>query len=175
MTAIPTFGVPEILVQDEGGDDVTQARKLDVPSLSVTPVDHDPSDTVEALGVGRASANDSSPSSGLRERSSSIQLSPVASPTRHGFNLSPRHRPTASSSSIQPDWHFAAAMEGAARPSPPGSPRLSDTDATAARSRANSAVSQHDMLGMFSDSAWGQSMRRSFTTKRPDDQRRPSS
>ncbi|EME49131.1 hypothetical protein DOTSEDRAFT_68005 [Dothistroma septosporum NZE10] len=175
MTMIPSFGVPEILVQDEGGDDVTQARRFDVPVLSVTPVDYDPSDTAASLGVGGAPPGDSEPSSDLRKRSSSIQLSPVASPTREGFNLSPRHRPTASSSSIQPDWHFAAAMEGVARPSPPGSPGLSDIDATAARSRANSAVSQHDMLGTFQDSAWGQSMRRSFTTKRPDDQRQPSS
>ncbi|KAK4634786.1 Calcium-channel protein cch1 [Fulvia fulva] len=175
MTMIPSFGVPEILVQDEGGDDITQARKVDVPAVSVTPVDHNPNDTAEALGIGRAPPGDSSPNTAFRDRSSSIQLSPVASPTREGFNLSPRHRPTASSSSIQPDWHFAAAMEGVARPSPPGSPGLSDADASAARSRANSAVSQHDMLGMFQDSAWGQSMRRSFTTKRPDDQRRPSS
>ncbi|CAK4032347.1 Calcium-channel cch1 [Lecanosticta acicola] len=179
MTAIPTFGVPEILVQDEGGDDVTQAKKFDVPSVSVTPVDYDAMDTAESLGVGRAPASgaevdDGSPSvSGIRNRSSSIQLSPVASPTREEFNLSPHHRPSPSSSSIQPDWHFAAAMEGASRVSPPGSPRLSDTDAEAARSRANSAVSQHEMMGMFQDSAWGQSMSRSFTQKRPSD-RRPS-
>lgn len=174
MTAVPSFGVPEILVQDEGGDDVTQARKFDVPAVSVTPVDFDPSDTAESLGVGRApasgiDASSSAAGSGMRNRSSSIQLSPSASPTREGSNLSSHHRPSPSSSSIQPDWHFAAAMEGATRPSPPGSPGLSDTDATAARSRANSAVSQHDMMGLFQDSAWGQSMRRSFTTKRTSD------
>lgn len=175
MTAVPSFGVPEIFVQDENADDVTQARKFDVPSVSVTPVDYDASDTAESLGPGRAPASGtdaSSSVSGMRNRSSSIQLSPSASPTREGFNLSSGHRPTPSSSSIQPDWHFAAAME-AARPSPPGSPGLSDSDATAARSRANSAVSQHGMMGLFEDSAWGQSMRRSFTTKRTSD-RRPS-
>lgn len=177
MTAVPSFGVPEILVQDEGGDDVAQARKFDIPSLSITPVDPDPSDTAESLGVGRAPAGSpdaGSSASGMRDRSPSIQLSPTASPTREGFNLGSRHRPSPSSSSIQPDWHFAAAMEGVSRPSPPGSPGLSDTDATAARSRANSAVSQHEMMGMFQDSAWGESMRRSFTTKRSSD-RRPSS
>jgi hypothetical protein len=180
MTAIPSFGVPEILVQDEGGDDVTQAKKFDIPAVSVTPVDYDPADTADSLGVGRAPADasssrsslgDSSAQSGLRNRSSSIQRTPGSSPVREEFHLSispSRHRPSVSSSSIQPDWHFAAAMEGS---SPPGSPGLPDRDSAAARSRANSAVSQGEMLGMFQDSAWGQSMRRSVTQRKNSDAR----
>lgn len=181
MTAIPSFGVPEILVQDEGGDDVTQAKKFDIPAVSVTPVDYNAADTADSLGVGRAptdanssrsrSRGDSSAGSVIRNRSSSIQRSPVTSPAREEFHLSispSRHRPSVSSSSIQPDWHFAAAMEGA---SPPGSPGLPANDASAARSRANSAVSQGEMLGLFQDSAWGQSMRRSVTQKKTSDTR----
>ncbi|KAF7185006.1 Calcium-channel protein cch1 [Pseudocercospora fuligena] len=185
MTAIPTFGVPEILVQDAGDHDVSQARKFDVPALSITPVEYDADDTSDSLAVGRAPAADDSSryslgrssgadTSDVRGRSSSIQLSPSASPTREAFHLSPQHRPTTSTSSIQPDWHFAAAMEGANRISPPGSPGLSDRDAQAARSRANSAISQHEMTDMFGNSAWGQSMRRSFTQRKTSGDRKPS-
>ncbi|SMR42929.1 unnamed protein product [Zymoseptoria tritici ST99CH_1E4] len=171
MIAIPTFGVPEILVQDEGGDDVTP--KPGIPGFSITPVDYDPADTAETLsptrgsGEGRGSFSEGhSPSS--RFRSGSIQLSPVSSPTREDFNLTPspsRHRPSVSGSSIQPDWHFAAAMEGAGASgtSPPASPGFGprgrgNSDVSAARSRAGSAVSQ-----VFQDSAWGQSLQRSVT------------
>jgi hypothetical protein len=179
MTAVPSFGVPEILVQDEGGEDVTPAPG--VPAFSITPVDYGPTDTAEPFGPDRPSGEGSlgRPSFGdgpsARYRSGSIQLSPVTSPTRDEFNLSPRHRPSPSGSSIQPDWYFAAAMEGAAS-SPPASPggggRHSEADA--ARSRANSAVSQGEMLGMFQDSAWGQSMKRSATQHRHSGEQRRS-
>lgn len=188
ITAIPQFGVPEIFVHGEEEDDVTQAPKFDVPSVSVTPVDYDPSDTAESLGLGRApttgsdagSGRSSAPGTILRNRSGSIQHSDGES-EQEAFrqsspHLSAHHRPTGSASSIQPDWHFAAAIEGAV--SPPLSPHLGPQTGGGTRSRANSAVSQHEMMDMFSDSAWGQSMRRSFTTRRVSDNsndRRPSS
>ncbi|KAK5123113.1 hypothetical protein LTR85_003311 [Meristemomyces frigidus] len=189
ITAIPHFGVPEIFVHGEEEDDVTQAPKFDVPSVSVTPVDYDPSDTAESLGLGRApttgsdagSGRSSAPGTILRNRSGSIQHSDGDADEdamRRSPHLSARHRPTGSASSIQPDWHFAAAMESAAQGvSPPISPRLAPETGGGARSRSNSAVSQNEMMGMFSDSAWGQSMRRSFTTRRvsDNDNRRPSS
>ena len=203
MTAIPSFGVPEILVQDETEQNVPQVRKVDVPALSITPVDHEPDDTSAVFAMrpgsagglthesGARSRANSANSGGMqlggmaqRQRSTSIQLTPTSSPIREEFHLSPQlrpqHRPTASSSSIQPDWHFAAAMEGARGPdshSPPGSPGLRTADNS--RSRANSAVSE-----IFQDSAWGQSMRRSFTQKKgsqvsgshsQDSDKRPSS
>ena len=181
VTAVPNFGVPEIFVHDEG-DDVTQAKKFDVPSLAVTPVDYDPSDTADALGVGRAPTSGSDAGSSrsrpsgsvIRNRSGSIQSSVPSSPTGDSPYLSARHRATASSSSIQPDWHFAAAMEGASGLSPPASPRLTaEVDGATTRNRSNSAISQHEMMGMFQDSAWGQSMRRSATQRRASG-RRPS-
>ena len=185
VTAIPNFGVPEIFVHDESdADDVTQARKFDIPSVAVTPVDYDPSDTVESLGIGRAPTSGSDggryrPSgSVIRNRSGSIQSSAPSSPTASETPyLSTRHRPTPSSSSIQPDWHFAAAMENAGGQghSPPGSPGLSADFGAPARHRASSGVSQHEMMGMFQDSAWGQSMRRSATQRRRVSERRPSS
>ena len=189
VTAIPNFGVPEIFVHDEGDGedaDVSQAKKFEIPSVAVTPVDYEPPDIAEGLGIGRAptTGSDAGRSSGsgqagsvMRNRSGSIQNSAPSSPISDTPYLSARHRPTVSSSSIQPDWHFAAAMENAQvrAPSltPPGSPRLTGEGAAAARSRANSAVSQHEMMGMFQDSAWGQSMRRSATQKHTND-RRPS-
>ena len=164
--------------------------KFDIPSVAVTPVDYDPSDTADSLGIGRAPTSGSDASryrqsqSEMRNRSGSIQSSTPSSPvaTMDSPYLSARHRPTPSSSSIQPDWHFAAAMEnagsgqGISPPASPGlSPGLSPGDGMAMRDRSSSNVSQNEMLSLFGDSAWGQSMRRSFTTKRPSDGRRPSS
>jgi hypothetical protein len=185
MTAVPSFGVPEIFVQDEEGDDVTQAKKFHVPSVSVTQVD-DAEDT-QALGVNRASSQSGSDAAGPsswsrgdgRHRSNSIQTTPTHSPTRGSQptspQLSPAHRPSPSQGSIQPDWHFAAALENAI--TPPGSPRLTASDGGFGRSRASSAVSQSDMMmDTFGTSAWGESMRRSVTTHRrtSDNNRRPS-
>lgn len=175
MTAVPSFGVPEIFVQDEEGDDVTQAKKFHVPSVSVTPVEPD-ADGAQNLGVARASTlseqDAAGPSSSwsrgeARIRSNSIQTTPTGSPIHSqpsSPQLSPAHRPSPSSASIQPDWHFAAALENAV--TPPGSPRLTG-DGGFGRSRASSAVSQSDlMMDTFGTSAWGESMRRSVTTSR---------
>ncbi|KAK0904057.1 calcium channel protein [Friedmanniomyces endolithicus] len=216
MTGVPTFGVPEIFVHGDDEEDeeqgVTRAPKFDIPSVSVTPVDFDPADIERSVAVGlRAPASGSDAGSSrtftsalgstMRNRSGSIHQhldDPVelgrpsfdhelsASPAR----LTPRHRPSTSTSSIQPDWYFAAAMEGAspAGLTPPGSPGLTPnlTPLTpggagggdgGARSRANSAVSQNDMVGMFSSSPWGASMERTMTTRRTSQNppRRPSS
>jgi hypothetical protein len=187
MTRVPAFGVPEILVHDEGETDVSQARKFTVPELSITPVEYDPSDTADVFArlasphEGAAANRRRGRSGGSagghdgdgghpherRDRSTSIQLTPTTSPVRGESRLSPQHRPSPSSHSIQPDWHFAAAIGGAAahRHSPPVSPGLGRADEAAARSRANSAVSQNEVERMFQDSAWGQSMRRSVTQK----------
>jgi len=177
MTAVPTFGVPEIFVQDEAGDDVTQAKKFNVPSVSVTRVDNDTADEQQGLGVDRASSLSGSDAAGpsswsrgeVRHRSNSIQTTPTGSPIRSSNPSSPEmspaaHRPSPSQASIQPDWHFAAALEHAH--TPPGSPRLTG-DAAIGRSRASSAVSQSGMMmDTFGTSAWGESMRRSVTTHR---------
>ncbi|KAF2722814.1 hypothetical protein K431DRAFT_283641 [Polychaeton citri CBS 116435] len=175
MTELPQFEVPEIFIHDEGNNPMTPASPgRPIPSLSVTPVEYDPSDSHESLdferrGSASGSATGSAHSGSMRNRSSSIQItpqgspsgSPSGSPTRES-HLSARHKPTGSQTSIQPDWHFAAALEGS---SPPGSPRLT-ADMSVNRSRANSAVSQTDMMGAFDSSAWGESLRRSYTTQR---------
>lgn len=187
MTAIPSLGVPEIFVHGEEADDVTSAKKFEVPSVSVTPVDYGTSETAESLGLGRAPASGSEAGGGsplaVRHRSSSVARSDtdpdLARPSYDASpRLSTRHRPNASSSSIQPDWHFAAAMEGQASGlSPPVSPRLNPAAGDpVSRSRANSAVSQSEMMGVFTQSPWGASMERSMTTRRSSQNpRRPSS
>jgi hypothetical protein len=174
MTAVPSFGVPEIFVQDEEGDDVTQAKKFHVPSVSITQVDDEANAT---LGIDRALSTSGSDAAGpsswsrgdVRHRSNSIQTTPTGSPNQSqpsSPQLSPaHHRPSPSQDRIQPDWHFAAALENAL--TPPGSPRLTTSDASFGRSRASSAVSQSDMMmDTFGTSAWGESMRRSVTTNR---------
>jgi hypothetical protein len=187
MTGVPTFGVPEIFVQDEAGDDVTEAKKFHVPSVSVTQVDND-TDTPQGLGVDRASSFSGSDAAGpsswsrgeVRHRSNSIQTTPTGSPIHShpsSPDLSPAAlRPSPSNNSIQPEWHFAAALENAI--TPPGSPRLTGGDAAIGRSRASSAVSQSGMMmDTFGTSAWGESMRRSVTTHRrtSDNNRRTTS
>ncbi|KAH9809533.1 calcium-channel protein cch1-like [Teratosphaeria destructans] len=205
VTAVPSFeyAVPEIFVQEdeEGAGHVGEAsggKKMRVPSVSITPVEYDPADTAESLSPtargspARGSAGSDYSASGaatvVRTRAASLQHSEPGTPldadlqipSTRLFAPASQHRPSPSSSSIQPDWHFAAAMEGA---SPPHSPRLA-ADASEdreARSRSNSAVSQREVLGVFQESAWGASMRRG-TTKRAKKEggggtpeRRPSS
>ncbi|TKA58618.1 hypothetical protein B0A55_12588, partial [Friedmanniomyces simplex] len=215
------FRRPEIFVHGEdeemegGGDgdgDVTRAPKFaDVPSVSVTPVDFDPTDTAESLGgLGRrapASGSDGGRfitttalggGSTMRNRSGSVQHHHYGDPEDRESSparlSATRHRPSASASSIQPDWYFAAAMEGAATTpaglTPPGSPGLTPNFSPVppgsggigggvgggvggvggagvggTRSRANSAVSQDEMVGMFSASPWGASMERTMTMR----------
>ncbi|WPG99815.1 calcium-channel protein cch1 [Acrodontium crateriforme] len=203
ITEFTQFGVPEIFVQDEG--DVsgvhppqtpqTPVTRLGVPALSITPVNDSFGSLDERFsGLPRGSFDVNSPSPTslsiqnseadtvwTRNRSLSIQRTNTNNETSQSGL---QHQPSPSVSSIQPDWHFAAGLENAAQVSqaisPPSSPRLAaDVDDTgsgsANRSRANSAVNQNDMLGMFQESAWGQSVRRSFTTRRASDRdRRPS-
>ena len=189
MTAIPNIDIPEIFVQGEDSDTGSPGRP-GIPSVAVTPVDfeHD-SHAAQPFGIGRATSSSSSAAQSHesmyattpRDRSSSIQQSPQSpSPLRLSDTQSThldttRHRPSPSASSIQPEWHFAASLGSgsAASLTPPGSPGLPPEEA-GTRSRAHSAVSQNDMLGMLSDSAWGESMRRSVTQKRSSDRDRRS-
>ncbi|GAB7363878.1 hypothetical protein MBLNU230_g4441t1 [Neophaeotheca triangularis] len=179
MTAVPSFGVPEIFVQDDPEESAETQTRGNLPSLNVTPVNYDPIDTPNSLDLGRAWESRSNsigarspPVSprGTRFRNNSIQFSPTASP-----NGSPRQSRQSSSNrasgpeaNMHPEWHFAAALEHANRSSPPGSPGLTSDDA-AGRSRANSAISQSEADASFGTSPWGRSMVRSTTQRRPSD------
>ncbi|KAF2484444.1 Ion transport protein-domain-containing protein [Neohortaea acidophila] len=184
VTAVPNLGIPEIFVQDESDEeDVGQGKKFDnIPYVAVTPVDYEPPRTSGDGGVGRAPTSGSDAGrthwSEMRNRSNSIQSSAPPSPSQESYLSATRHRPSGSSSSIQPDWHFAAAMENAGGLSPPPSPGYppasedgpADENDGATRSRANSAVSQNEVMGMFQNSVWGRSMRRSATQRRRESQ-----
>ncbi|KAK4999616.1 calcium channel protein, partial [Elasticomyces elasticus] len=131
MTAIPQFEVPEIFIQDEGEE--ANAGPSPAPSASpnLSPVsDAGPTQFPDYLGAGGGTASGgviygvSSPTHGgvggaaLRDRSGSLQISPVASPSatsplRLSAQARPRHRASNSETSIQPEWQFAEALAAA--------------------------------------------------------------
>jgi hypothetical protein len=207
MTMVPQLDVPEIYIQDDGDVDVTNAG-LRTPSAPSTPIDHQAmSWTVGSdMGTPTFTIDPSASRPGLLDRSSSVQISPLASPTRpRAFsNTSPSE-----TRDIPEDWHFAEALiEGYNRSrSPSPSPQHLDPDATSdaygglglgagarsraqtlsatspearpragtlsvagtpsagVRSRAASSVNQQNVLDVLDTSAWGESIRRSFTTR----------
>jgi hypothetical protein len=206
MTMVPQLEVPEIYIQDDG-EDVTNSG-LRTPSAPSTPIDHQAmSWTIGSdMGTPTFTIEPSASRPGLLDRSSSVQISPLASPTR------PRAFSNASPSEghdIPEDWHFAEALiDGYNRSrSPSPSPQHLDPDATSdaygglglgagarsraqtlsatspesrpragtlsvagtpsagVRSRAASSVNQQSVLDVLDTSAWGESIRRSFTTR----------
>ncbi|KAF2842438.1 calcium channel-like protein subunit Cch1 [Patellaria atrata CBS 101060] len=144
MTAIPTFTVPEIFVDDEditsGGAQVDDPFS---PSLMFSPVD-----------LSGRSRSVSPPSTHMRSRSNSVQITPNASPTQSTFPAS----------DDQSEWQLAEAL-GSRPPSPLEASGPSLEPGT--RSRQNSSVSAQDVLEVLDNSAWGESIRRSFTQRRP--------
>jgi len=140
MTTIPQLG-PEVYVDDEN-DMAKQPKATVSPFLS--PAERmDPRSSFITHGLDGAA----------RYRSGAIGVPGPASPASPGFSprpspqLSP-HRPTNS----------AFSFEGAEQLSPAGS---------AHSSRRGSAVSAENVLEVLDNSAWGESIRRSFTMRRP--------
>ncbi|KAF1989433.1 calcium channel-like protein subunit Cch1 [Aulographum hederae CBS 113979] len=171
MTAVPQFTVPEIFVDDQ---DIgfSNSNRFSDPFMphpgglsSQTRNNLDTGDDYYRSGPTDGTITPPSDAS-ARSRANSIQITPNASPTRP-----PLHR--ANTSDISGDWALAAAIGGGSPGSRPISPLQVHTGggadgATAAggRSRANSAVSAQDVLDVLDNSAWGESIRRSFTVRR---------
>lgn len=155
MTAIPQFTVPEIFIDDE---DITNAERGQHSASSS--VLFSPQDLFAPDRRGSAGRSPSPPSldhldtSPARSRANSIQQTPQGSPTRGSPGASPF------ASHGEDDWQFATAL------SRPPSPLEPDPGHADSRSRANSAVSAADVLEVLDNSAWGESIRRSFTTRR---------
>ncbi|KAK3062853.1 hypothetical protein LTS18_003232, partial [Coniosporium uncinatum] len=123
----------------------------------------------------------SSDGGGGRSRASSIQITPNASPTRSGAERGrtntlstqyrpPLHRANTSDISDHGPWGLSPSPSNAATNRPvsplqlgPGGSGSSDA---VGRSRAGSAVSAQDVLDVLDNSAWGESIRRSFTVRR---------
>lgn len=156
MATIPQFTVPEIFIDDE---DITNAQRnrytpegsplfspqeLHVPDMARGP--DGGMSTPSSIDTAAAQA---------RARANSIQQTPTGSPIRESPRMSPFSPPPGES-----DWQFATAL------SRPPSPLEPDPGASDSRSRANSAVSAADVLEVLDNSAWGESIRRSFTQRR---------
>ncbi|KAL8666981.1 MAG: hypothetical protein Q9168_007349 [Polycauliona sp. 1 TL-2023] len=177
MMTIPQFMVPEIFVDD---------RDVVSPIESRFPPDVPPKD-------GTSGDYEQQGAEGLRRRNDSISVS--GSPSRSGpssLNVSPQlspHRPSLSVSSANINWGHDGSMDwidedpfaegrspGASQGGSPGrSPARSransnmDETFTVARSRAASTAEgrqRQNVLDVFDNSAWGESIRRSFTLSR---------
>ena len=154
MTAIPQFTVPEIFIDDE---DITDVRRAAYHSPTGNSL-FTPADSTMPGGLVRPTSPEQPflDTAGARPRANSIQQTPTSSPIRASPLTSP-FSPLGDG-----DWQFASAL------SRPPSPLegLDPSEPASSRSRANSAVSAADVLEVLDNSAWGESIRRSFTTRR---------
>jgi hypothetical protein len=144
MTMIPQLG-PEVYVDDEADIARKQARTTISPLLSPADItDNRTSFITHGLdGAARHRRGTTESSIGGIGPLSPFTPSPGVSP-----QLSP-HKPTNSQSSF----------EGG---------ELTPIGGSAQSSRRGSAVSAENVLEVLDNSAWGESIRRSFTMRRPD-------
>lgn len=154
MAGPPQLTVPEIFVEDPD-DAMTNSRGTEpqdfTEAVPVSPRTMEPgtsSSSFNAHGVPRIDTT-------LRRRDSSR-----ASPTRDEHSPSPNLSPSHS-----PGWLYPTdtSYPGPDRATTPTSPRVG-------HSRQGSAVSSMGAQGVmesFDNSAWGESIRRSFTVRRP--------
>ncbi|KAI4687580.1 uncharacterized protein J4E88_003171 [Alternaria novae-zelandiae] len=153
MATVPQFTVPEIFIDDEDITNAQRTQSSGPPSPLFSPQDlYAPSPRNSA---GASTSPPAFPYDRTRSRTNSIQQTPTGSPTRG----SPQPSPFSMSGSEQ-EWQFASAL------SRPPSPLEVDPGQANSRSRANSAVSAADVLEVLDNSAWGESIRRSFTQRR---------
>lgn len=144
------------------------------PTLNFGPTDSGPSSTFTSpprplrSRAGTLSASVSiDPGTGLpypspRSRSGTLAVDPMSS--------SPRLRSRAGTLSVQDP--FSAGIGGGSSRSRSGTLSIDGAAAagnTPGRSRAGSAVSARDVLDVLEGSAWGESIRRSFTTRKSED------
>lgn len=163
MTDIPQLG-PEVYIDDEADIAAKQARATVSPLLS--PMDiTDPRSSFITHGLDgatrhrRGGSSASGPlSPGTPGMSSALSpgVSPRASPGASP-QLSP-HRPTNSAFSFE-----GGELGGGTAAGGGGSGQSS---------RRGSAVSAENVLDVLDNSAWGESIRRSFTLRRPGDRDR---
>lgn len=149
MVNIPNFEVPEIFVDDQDAD-IDVSPQSDTFPPSVPSKDGSPSATM---------ARPSLDTGGLRHRGDSISHSPTR--TSHSSNVSPQlspHRPQ-HSASYSGDSAYQWGHDGA----PDSTSPIGGLSPAGGRSRAGSSVDRQNVLDVFDNSAWGESIRRSFT------------
>ncbi|KAL2003963.1 hypothetical protein VTN02DRAFT_1482 [Thermoascus thermophilus] len=146
MTTVPQFAVPEIFVDHQEEDD-NDERPVSRDNASEGP--HSPGLSPKSHGREARAAGLPRIDTSLQERGSG-----ASTPTEWSSispSLSPRRVPT----QVETEY------DRPARQADPGSPR-GEND----HSRENSAMSVDDMMQSLGDSAWGESIRRSFTQRR---------
>lgn len=144
MVNIPQFAVPEIFVDDQ---DVVSPQSNIFPSQppGVPPKDRSPQGrpSLDTSGLRHRGDSVGSPSRSSQSSNVSAQLSP---------HRGPGHSPSPSADSSTFQWGYDG---GPDQYSPVGG-----------RSRAGSSVDRQNVLDVFDNSAWGESIRRSFTLSR---------
>ncbi|KAH0544971.1 hypothetical protein FGG08_000897 [Glutinoglossum americanum] len=142
MTGVPQLGVPEIFIDDE--DEGPPHSLQGISAL------HDD----DGWSPLASSTDPTRPSSYHRREPSgpASPASPSTSPQR-----SHQHR---TGLSVSDPYDNSSEWHSFARPLSPGGTRAN-------HSRQNSAVSAQDVLDVLDQSAWGESIRRSFTARRP--------
>ncbi len=161
MTDIPNFAVPEIIVDDdddEYDDDNSKALMGRSTHASLLPSaafsDGNPFHTSFGFDNQNSTSYDSyrqqrrGTDASEGPRGSLGAPSATSSPNRSP-RLSP-HRPSNSAHSFDID--------------------IEEPHGSAGNSRRGSSVSAENVLEVFQDSAWGESLRRSFTTRKPGNQ-----
>jgi hypothetical protein len=151
LLAVPQFAVPEIVVdaqEDDDDDDDDDGKLRKAVSSTSSPIGSPRSVDLEGISLSSISRPSLHIDTGRAGRASSgnsrsewAAISPSLSPRR--------------TQDMDTDSHGAHShVSLSASPSPGG------------HGRDNSAVSVQDMMQTLGDSAWGESIRRSFTQRR---------
>jgi len=163
MVNIPQFAVPEIFVDDQDAD-IDVSPQSDTFPPSVPSKDGSPSATMArpSLDVSRRPSletgglrhrGDSLSGSPSRSLHSSVNVSPQLSPHRPG------HSPSHSGDSTSQWTYDGTGLDPSTSP-------IGGLSPVGGRSRAGSSVDRQNVLDVFDNSAWGESIRRSFTLSR---------
>ena len=162
MVNIPQFAVPEIFVDDQDADiDVSPQSDTFPPSVPLK--DGSPTGTRgrPSLDVGGRPSLDTT---GLRHRGDSVSGSPSRSSQGSGSHISPQLSPNRLGHSPSPSADITLQWE---YDGPGGSTSpIGGLSPVGGRSRAGSSVDRQNVLDVFDNSAWGESIRRSFTLSR---------
>lgn len=179
MVNIPQFAVPEIFIDGDVISPLDTSFPPDVPSKEGTSGNYSPQDPQNMEGLRRR--NDSISvhgGSSARSGASSVNVSPQLSPHRPSHSFSSGNFNNDGPTDWMDEDPFAdgrspaGSHAGSPRRSPARSRAMSNVDEifnTGGRSRAASSVEdrqRQEVLDAFGNSAWGESIRRSFTLRR---------
>ena len=172
MVNVPQFAVPEIFVDDQDANVSPPSDNFpgllgDSPYVPAQDGSSTGRPSLDASGIRhRSNSGPGSPQRSDGSPALSPQLGPYTgsrSPSGRSPTLSPHHSPSPSAESGNFNWTLSPSPGGGGGafdgPSDSLSPR-------GGRSRAGSTADRQNVLGDFGNSAWGESIRRSFTLRR---------